>query len=129
MRNPALTAIALLVAAVCLTGCGYNVKMSVISNRSIDFEELSQSSSPTKVLGVAEGRDSQVWFLIFPFGGSPNLDQALDRALADGDGDCLLRAKATYSFWGIPLLLCGRSWTVEGEAMKTIDTVKVIDGD
>ena len=124
-----MTVVAMLAAAVLLTGCGYNVNMTVISNRSIDFEELSEVNATAKILGVAEGKDSQVWFLIFPIGGAPNLDQALDRALADGEGDCLIRAKATYSRWGIPFLLYGHSWQVEGQALKTVDTIKVISGD
>jgi len=129
MKRSALTVVAMLAAAVLLTGCGYNVKMSVVSNRTIDFEELNATYSGTKVLGVSEGNDSQVWFLIFPIGGAPNLDQALDRALADGEGDCLIDAKATYSRWGIPFLLYGHSWHVEGKALKTVDTVKVINAD
>ena len=112
------SAILLTVAAFLLTsGCVVrHGDFSVLSNKLIRTSDFELSKADRKKNAV--GKDTAHIIIFIPTG-TPTLEQAIDNALRNGEGDVMTDAVVTYSGWYIPYIYGQFSWKVEGDVVKT----------
>ena len=68
----------------------------------------------------AAGRDEAVWLLLLPTG-FPNMDRALDKALADGGGEVIMNYSSSYYVKGLffPTILV-YGIRIEGDVYRVV---------
>lgn len=80
-----------------LSACATRIaSMSVISDKTIETRDVKVSKLPRKENVVGESKRFQ--FLFIPFG-RPSVKQALDDALAKGNGDLMLDVALYQTSW------------------------------
>ncbi len=109
-KNIDLLALAILFLGV--TGCSQRlVDFTIISSKNMD---LSQAATFQRGQARVKGEDVKHIIIFIPTG-TPNVKEALDRAIESVPGAiALIDGVITYKFWYIPYIY-GRSWyVVEG---------------
>lgn len=87
----------LLATAVVTTGCSAHLTdLSMISNKTINLDEIDIDKAPQRKL--VEGEDTKFNFLFIPFG-RPQVKEALNEALRKGEGDLMIDASLYYKYW------------------------------
>jgi hypothetical protein len=87
----------LVLAAVLVSGCSSHLTdLSMISNKNIELNSIDIDKAPQHKL--VEGEDTKFVFLFIPFG-IPKLQEALNDALAKGDGDLMVDASVYSEGW------------------------------
>lgn len=87
-----------------LTGCVSRIgDFSIVSTGAPQYD--SMDSAPMQK--TVRGKDSRLWFLFIPFGGAPNIKEAVDQCLDLGKGDFMERARFTSTGWTIILFSYG----------------------
>ncbi len=116
MRTLAITAVALSIFGS--QGCTIRqADLTAISTRSVNLDRVDLDSLPRK--GRVEGRTSKWMILGIPLG-IPHLEDAVDDALTEGQGDLLTDAVVYQSGWSV--IFFGQSTiSVEGEVVSTRD--------
>lgn len=99
----------LLVCALFLVSLG----SSACTTRIGDFSMMSTGTPQYAAIDEApitrtvEATDGRVWFLFIPLGGAPNLEEAVDRVMDEGNGDFLERVRLYTKRWSIGLFSYG----------------------
>ena len=57
--------------------------------------------------------------ILFPTGGPPTLEGAIDNALRKGKGDVMTDAVVHSWSWYIPYIYSQRGWSVRGDVVRT----------
>ena len=108
-----LTTVIILLANGCAIRHG---DFTVLSNKVVRLSEFE--------LGKAErtrdvtGKDVDHIISFIPTG-VPTLEEAVDDALEEGNGDVITDAVIYYRWWYIPYIYGQSSWTVSGDVVKT----------
>ena len=90
---------------------------TVASTKNVKLSNLDLDTLP-RTKGV-EGQSTQLWFLgLIPLQGMPNIKDAMDDALAKGDGDLMLDAVFYEGGWSA-ILFSQHVVTVKGEVVNT----------
>jgi hypothetical protein len=110
-----LAAIALVLAC---TGCRTRLgDMSVVSTRHANLENIDLSTLPEARTAV--GKSSRPVFLLIPLG-FPNLEDAIDEALEQGEGDLMIDAVIYAEGWWF--LVGQNGIVVEGKVLNNRGT-------
>jgi hypothetical protein len=110
--------VALLLAVVASAGCASRqADLTVLSTRNVDLAKVAAARSSQNPM-PATGRDVQHWFLIFPLGSRPDLEDAIDDAMNKANGDCMVDA-VIYRGWWTVLIYTQRNWEVTGRVLNT----------
>ena len=108
----------ILLIALVSTGCVVrHGDFSVISNKLIRVSAL-ELDKPGRVKGVT-GKDVRHIIVLFPTGGLPTLEGALDDAFEKGGGDVMTDAVIKSWSWYIPYVYGQDGWGVTGDVVKT----------
>jgi len=105
----------LIAAAFAASSCSLRLAdLTVVTTKNVNLDKVDLDSLPqTKNI---TGRDSKFIFLFIPFG-TPQLKEAIDDALAKGNGDILVDAVVYNKSWWF--LIGEDSIEVKGTAVKT----------
>ncbi len=110
-----------LVAACALlglaSGCATRSDMTAISSKNVNLQSLSLD--PAKSKGRTSGEDCVHIIIVFPTGGPPTIDEAIDRALEAKGANMLTDAVVTWSYFYIPYVYGRTCWRAEGDAYDT----------
>lgn len=102
-----------LICALYLSSCSYRVgDFTVASTRNVEIGE-----EYTRVAKSVEGIDRSHVILFFPLG-MPNLEDAIDNALANADGDLMTNVSMHYIWWYIPLIYGQYLYKVKGDVWQ-----------
>lgn len=108
---------ALLMLSAALSGC---------TTRLWDFTVMSTRNVPIDLSTRQEGEGDAMEFIVIVIPtGVPNMKEAVDRAIEDGNGDLLLNARVRYSWWYIPYVFGQEGYHVEG---NVTDTAELLTG-
>jgi hypothetical protein len=114
-RNPLPLAVLLLAASI-LPGCVQrHGDLSVVSSRNVDLDAEHEM-----VVRGAVGKAYKHIIIIIPTG-MPNMEEAIDAALDEHEGDYLTNAKISYLFWFIPYIYGQFGYKVEGDVWKKVE--------
>jgi hypothetical protein len=120
-RTAARAALPLALLAILFAGSGCTKRvadLTVISSKNVDLYPLNLDlASPNRNI---RGVDGRWWFLFIPFGGAPIMEEALENALAIGNGDLMTSAKIYERSWSVFILSYGGIF-VEGDVWNTLD--------
>ncbi len=110
-------AIVVLLTAV-LGGCATRSDFTAISSKNVNLDNMRIDRSKSK--GRTSGEDCVALILFFPTGGTPTLDEAVDRALEAKGANLLTDAVVNYhQYW---FILGGQiCWKAEGDAYDTFE--------
>ncbi len=100
-----------------LTGCATRSDFTAISGKNVNLSNIKVDKSMSK--GRASGEDCTHTIIIFPTGGPPTLDEALDRALEPKQANLLLDAVVRFHWFYIPLIYGQQCWKAEGVVYDT----------
>jgi hypothetical protein len=99
----------LVVVGVLCAGCRTRIgDFSVISTGAPQYDSMDEAPMTKTV----EGKDARFWFLFIPFGGPPNMKEAVDCCLDNGNGDFIERARLYQMGWSIILFSYGGFYVV-----------------
>ena len=104
--------------AVVLTGCvTRHGDFSVASNKLLRLSEfeLDKAERARNVMG----KDVQRIVFLFPIGGMPTIEGAMDNALEKGNGDVMTDVVIKSWSWYIPYVYGESGWSVQGDVIKT----------
>ena len=103
---------------VVLPSCATRSDFTAISSKNVNLSNIQIDR--TRMKGRTVGEDCQHIIIIFPTGGPPTLDEALDRALEAKRANLLLDAVVKWNTFSI--LIYGQTcWKVEGDAYDTYE--------
>jgi hypothetical protein len=89
---------------------------TVLSNKLIRVSNFkADSQNRTHV----QGKDINHIIVVFPTGGTPTIEGALDDAFKKGNGDLMTDAVISHSWFYIPYIYGQGGWTIEGDVVKT----------
>lgn len=115
------TAALLLLVATVLPGCVINHgDYTVLSSRLVDTGafELSKADRVRNVVG----QDYTHIIVFFPAGKlNPSIDEAVNDALTQANGDLMTDVTVTYFAWYIPFIYGREGWRVKGDVVRTRD--------
>lgn len=116
MRKAVISVV--LIGVMCVSGCVHRMAdFTYVSTKAVSQDELAFSATDGEIV---EGRDSTHIFVVFPTG-SPNAEEALDRAIEKKKGGVGMKnATIYYSWFYIPYIYGRSSITVKGEVL-TLD--------
>jgi hypothetical protein len=115
MRATIATSIALVLGVVVMSGCTTRIgDMTVISSKTVNLDRIDIDKCPQTKNVV--GRDSRFVFLFIPFG-VPHLKDAVDDALAKGNGDLITDAAFYSTEWWF--LIGEHTLEVRGTVVQT----------
>ena len=119
MKNSkTLLYICILLLCLAVTGCSVrHGDFTVVSSKLVRLSEFELEKA-NRVRGI-EGRDVMHIIILFPCGGQPTIDGALDDALEKGGGDVMTDAVITSWSWFIPYIYGQAGWSIEGDVVKT----------
>ncbi len=102
------------------TGCvTYHGQYSVLSNRVLDLKDFNPVTALEKRV-YAEGSSERRQIASVPDRHTfPTLDEAIDKALEEGEGDVILNAQVLRWGWHIPLIYGTWGWKVVGDVIDT----------
>jgi hypothetical protein len=98
-----------LITASCRTPLG---RFPLMSTKSAEISRVDLKKIPFH--RDIEGKDSRVWFLFFPLGGAPTIEEAMDNCLAEGNGDFIKDARIYETWWSF-LIFSGGGYAVRGD--------------
>ena len=105
---------------VTMTGCSFReADFTVLSNRNVDLSQVEKARKTQNPV-PAVGKDPAHKLLLFiPISGGSLLEDAVDRTLDKGNGDCLVDVVVHRYWWWVPpfYLQCG--WKVTGRPIST----------
>jgi len=103
--------------AVFLSGCAHRIAdLTYVSTKTISQEELASTTTDGERV---EGKDTAHIIIFFPMG-TPNAEEALDRAIEKKKGGVALKNATIHSNWFYIPYIYGRSTiSVEGEVLTT----------
>jgi hypothetical protein len=104
----------LLVSSGCVIRHG---DFSVLSNKVLRLSAFELDKAD-RAKGIV-GKDVLHVIIIFPTGGAPTLEGALDDGLEKGGGDVMTDAVVKFWFWGFPYIYMQQGWSVKGDVVKT----------
>ena len=109
----------ILVMVFILSGCAHRqADLTLVSTRNVRYENILAARKAQNPATV-EGYDLQHLVLIFPVSATPNLEEAIDDAMDQAHGDCMIDA-VVYSYgWYIPLIYGQSGWKVTGKVVNT----------
>jgi hypothetical protein len=102
----------LLVVAIALGGCSTTDSLTAVSSKNVNISNIRLDQ--TRFRGRGQGEDCKAIFVIFPTG-TPNLKDALDRALESKQGDVLLNARLRHHWFYIPYIYGEDCFSAEGD--------------
>lgn len=110
--------LAILTLLTITTGCSVrHGDFTVLSNKTVRLSEfeLDQENITRNVIG----KDVAHIIFLFPTKGTVTLEEAIDNALYNGDGDVM--TDAVVKSWGfyIPYIYGQFGWEVKGDVVKT----------
>ncbi len=107
--------------------CGLMVGLSACTVRHGDFTVISNKlvrtsdfelSTADRRRGIV-GEDKAHIIILFPTKAQVTLEEAIDDALRQGEGDVLTDAVIEFTSWYIPYVYGQTSWKVTGDVVKT----------
>ncbi len=116
-RRVSAVMIALLLST--LASCASRSDFTAISSKNVNLSDIQIDRSKSK--GRVHGEDCTQIIIVFPTGGPPTLDEALDQALEGANANVLLDAVVDYHTFYIPYLFGETCWEVEGNAYDTYE--------
>lgn len=100
MKRFALLALAAL--GMLTAGCANRMgDFTILSTKNVEISRVDLKRVPFQ-RGV-EGADGRVWVLFIPFGAAPNLKEAVDQCLENGNGDFMTSAVLYQNSWSVLL--------------------------
>ena len=118
MSSQFLARLVVLCTVLGVSGCvTRHGDFTVISNKLLWTTEFELNKAD-RVEGV-EGKDVTHIILIFPIGGRPTLERAIDDALEKAGGDVMTDAVVRSWSWYVPYLYGQRGWAVRGDVVQT----------
>ena len=107
-------------SALPLAGCiTYHGEYSVLSNRVLDLDQFEPRKAVAKRV-YAEGKAvRRIISYVADRNDHPRLEEAIDRALEEGEGDVILNAQVLGWDWYIPLIYGSSGWKVVGDVINT----------
>jgi hypothetical protein len=110
-----LATIALIVPLT--AGCTRRIAdLTVLSSKNVDLYPLDLRGAHKQ--HNVKGTDGRWWFLVFPLGFRPNLEDALEDALNNGRGDIMTSAVIYTRAWHI-LLIGHEQFIVKGDVFDS----------
>ncbi len=122
MKHSYLLAFAL--GAVFLSSCTERVGgFPVISTHNVDLARI-ESSKKSANCGI-EGESSVAWFLFIPLGRQPQVGDAVDLAIRNGGGDCMVNATVEQTWYWF--IIGGYSaYVARGDVINTSGMTKTV---
>jgi len=108
-----------LLGVIVLSGCATRSDFTAISSKNVNLSNIQIDRSRLK--GRTTGEDCQHIIILFPTGGPPTLDEALDKALETKQANLLLDAVVNWNSFYIPYVYGETCWKVEGDAYDTYE--------
>ncbi len=109
-----------IVLAIAVLGFGCTIRhadFTVLSNKNVEISRVDLKR--IQLVRNQEGRDGRLWFLIFPLGMSPTLEEAVDQCLEDGGGDFMTSAVISRKWWSFILFSYG-AWYIKGDVGNSL---------
>ena len=119
MNRPLSIAIAAGFALVTIWGCATRSDLTAVSSKNVNLSNMQIDRAKSK--GRTSGEDCQHIIIVFPTGGPPTLDEALDIALEAKQANLLLDAVVNWNYYYIPYIYGQQCWKVEGDAYDTYE--------
>ncbi len=114
--------IALLLSTLALStlaSCASRSDFTAISSKNVNLSDVRIDRSNSK--GRVHGEDCTQIIIVFPTGGPPTLDEALDQALEAANANVLLDAVVDFRSFYIPWIFGETCWEAEGDAYDTFE--------
>lgn len=86
-----------------------------LSSKNIDLSNLEMDAA--EGAPIVEGEDSKPIIFVFSTG-TPNLKEAVDRAIESGGGTALSDVSIYYTEWYIPCIVGERKFRVRGKVVR-----------
>lgn len=102
-----------------IAGCATRSDFTAISSKNVNLSNMQIDRAKSK--GRTSGEDCQHIIILFPTGGPPTLDEALDRALEAKRANILTDAVVEFNSFYIPYIYGQTCWKVEGDAYDTFE--------
>lgn len=100
-------------------GCASRLgDFTLLSSKTVEISRVDLKKV-TYSRGI-EGSDGRFWFLFIPFGNAPSLEEAVDAALENGNGDFMTSAVIHRTSWTI-ILFSWESYAVSGDVASSLD--------
>jgi hypothetical protein len=106
-------------AALLSFGCATRSDLTAVSSKNVNVSDLRLDPSRSK--GRAQGEDCTHIIILFPTGGAPTIDEAIDRALESKGANLLTDAVVRYEYFYIPYIYGRSCWKAEGDAYDTFE--------
>ena len=103
-----------------ISGCAtYHGQYSVLSNRVLDLHDFDPAKALAKRVYAEGSSERHIIATVADRNSLPTLDEAIDRALEEGEGDVILNAQVLRWGWHIPLIYGTWGWKVVGDVIDT----------
>ena len=122
MKTLTRSVVATFAIAVVLTSTGcitYHGQYSVLSNRVLDLKDFDPARALAKRVYAEGSSERRMVAMIVDRERLPTLDEAIDKALEEGEGDLILNAQVLHWHWDIPLIYASSGWKVVGDVVNT----------
>lgn len=100
-------ALVAMLASACTSRIG---DFSIMSTGTPQYASMANAPTTQSV----EASDGRFWFLFIPFDSTPSLEEAVDRAMDEGNGDFLERVRLYSTAWTL-LLISYDSYSVKAD--------------
>lgn len=104
---------------IVLSGCATRSDFTALSSKNVNLSNVQIDHAKSK--GRTVGEDCQHIIILFPTGGPPTLDEALDNALEAKKANIILDAVVDHNWFHIPFIYGQECWKVRGEAYDTYE--------
>jgi len=109
----------LLLFGIVVSGCATQSNFTALSSKNVNLSNIQIDRAKSK--GRSSGEDCMHIIILFPTGGPPTLDEALDNALEPKRANILLDAIVEHNFFYIPYIYGQECWKVKGEAYDSYE--------
>lgn len=118
--TPSVVAIFSIAAFLTISGCAtYHGQYSVLSNRVLDLHDFDPAKALAKRIYAEGTSERRIIATVADRNSLPTLDEAIDKALEEGEGDVILNAQVLHWQWQIPLIYGTSGWKVVGDVINT----------
>lgn len=111
-------AVSLIVFVACAGCATRQADLTLISTRDVHMGGIMRARQTQNPMPV-NGYDCRTWLLIFPVSPKASIEDAVDDAMDQANGDCMVDVVIYRYWWYIPFIYGKSGWKVRGRVLNT----------